>query len=172
VRRALALVAVVVALACCGAQERPEGIVERWLLSLNQGAAGRPEIYANDEVSQQVLPRWQDLDPGELDVIEVGRATCELSMDAPQGPCVDFVPFRIVTVDGDEVEGLAGVEDDRIGSVALPGQMPTLPSEGGPSPHDPIHAAGWLLALAVAGILIACSWALMTAVRRRSRTTG
>jgi hypothetical protein len=38
-----ALAFVVLVLPACASTERPEGLVERWLVSLNQGAAGRPE---------------------------------------------------------------------------------------------------------------------------------
>jgi hypothetical protein len=165
VRRALALVTVMVALGACGQPERPEGIVERWLLSLNQGAAGRPDAYAPGDVSQQVLPRWQGLDPGELDVIEVGRG-------GPGEGEIDQVPFRVVTVEGDELRGLANVEGDRVTAILTTAQTPVgpLPSEGGRSSHDPVHAAGWLAALAVAGTLIASTWGLMALVRRSAPT--
>jgi hypothetical protein len=154
---------VLAALAACTGQERPEGIVERWLLSLNQGAAGRPDAYAPDDVSRQVVPGWEELDPGELDVIEVGRS-------APGEGGIDQVPFRIVTVDGEELIGLANVDDGRVAGILTSAQTPIvpLPSQGGPSGLEPVHAAGWLAALAVAGVLIAGSWVLMTVVRRRS----
>ena len=72
-RRALlvAVVALVALTSACSSEQRPEGITERWLLSLNQGAAGQPDRYAPDEVSEQVVPGWHDLDPGFLDVITV-----------------------------------------------------------------------------------------------------
>jgi hypothetical protein len=154
---------VLAALSACTGQERPEGIVERWLLSLNQGAAGRPDAYAPNDVSRQVLPGWEELDPGELDVIEVGRS-------APGDGGIDQVPFRIVTVDGEELVGLANVDDGRVAGILTAAQTPIvpLPSQGGPSGLEPVHAAGWLAALAVAGVLIAGSWVLMTVVRRRS----
>jgi hypothetical protein len=114
-------------------------------------------------VSQRVLPDWQELDPGELDVIEVGRGG---SGDGG----IEQVPFRVVAIDGDELRGVANVEDGRVTVVLTSSQTPVgpLPSEGGPSAHDPVHAAGWLVALGVAGILIAGSAALMTVIRRRS----
>lgn len=160
-RRALALIAVVAALAACTARERPEGIVERWLLSLNQGAAGRPDVYAPDDVSRRVVPGWDARDPGELDVIEVGRG-------GPGEGGVDQVPFRIVTVDGDELRGLANVDGGRVSGILTSPQTPIspLPSEGGPTGLEPVPAAGWLVALAVSGVLIALSWGLMSAVRR------
>ena len=56
VRRALACVLLALAFTACTQAARPEGVVENWLRSLNQGAAGRPDRYAPDEVSQRVVP--------------------------------------------------------------------------------------------------------------------
>jgi hypothetical protein len=57
VRVTFAIVLGAILAGSCAAQaQRPEGIVERWLVSLNQGAAGRPDLYAPDEVSELVLP--------------------------------------------------------------------------------------------------------------------
>jgi hypothetical protein len=146
-RRALALGLLALALltACAGA-DRPEGVVERWLASLNQGAAGRPELVASDEVSEVVLPDRRDQDPGELDVIEVGHGR-PLSANAAE------VPFRVVRLDGTELERTAivrrGPHGWRIERLEPARADLPLPSEGGP----PIAAAGapwWLGALAVA----------------------
>lgn len=166
-RRAIGVIAVVAALAACGQPERPEGIVERWLLSLNQGAAGRPDAYAPDDVSRQVVPGWQELEPGELDVIEVGRG------GAGEGG-IDQVPFRVVTVDGEDLTGVANVRDGRVVGILTSSQTPVgpLPSEGGPPAHDPVHPAAWVVAVAVAGILIAGAGALMHVVRRRAAPVG
>jgi hypothetical protein len=71
-RLAGAAVLVTGLLAACGHTDRPEGVVERWLVSLNQGSAGRPNQFADRAVSEQILPGWQACDPGALDVIEVG----------------------------------------------------------------------------------------------------
>jgi hypothetical protein len=60
-------------LAGCGHTDRPEGVVERWLIALNQGSAGRPGIYAPELLSQGVLPNWGECEPGAIEVIEVGR---------------------------------------------------------------------------------------------------
>ena len=60
-------------LAGCGHTDRPEGIVERWFTSLNQGSAGRPGQYAPELLSQGVLPNWRQCEPGVIDLIEVGR---------------------------------------------------------------------------------------------------
>ena len=48
-----------VLLAACGGTDRPEGVVERWLDSLNQGKAGQPYKYAAPDVTQKVLPNWR-----------------------------------------------------------------------------------------------------------------
>jgi len=63
-RRFWALAFVVLVLPACASTERPEGLVERWLVSLNQGAAGRPEEYAADDLSEQILPSFRTADPG------------------------------------------------------------------------------------------------------------
>jgi hypothetical protein len=100
-------------------------------------------------------------------VIEVGRG------GTGKGG-IDQVPFRVVTIDGDELKGVANVDGGRVTAVLTTSQTPVgpLPSEGGPSAHDPVHAAGWFVALAVAGILIACTWALMALVRRGSASVS
>jgi hypothetical protein len=56
----------------CAHTDRPEGVVERWLISLNQGSAGRPDQYAPARVSDRILPDRERCDPGALDVVEVG----------------------------------------------------------------------------------------------------
>jgi hypothetical protein len=94
----LAFVALVALTSACTSEQRPEGITERWLLSLNQGPAGRPDRFAPDEVSQQIVPGWQDLDPGHLNVVEVSRPDLT-DGDHPT------VGFRIVTVDGNQTLG-------------------------------------------------------------------
>lgn len=162
-RRALALGLLALALlpACAGA-DRPEGVVERWLISLAQGAAGRPERYAPDAVSEAVLPGWRELDPGQLDVIEVGRGR-SLGADAVE------VPVRVVRLDGTELERAVVVRRGPQG-WRVEGLEPTrtdlpLPSEGGP----PIAAAGapwWLGALAAAIAFGLGAETLMALVRR------
>jgi hypothetical protein len=76
----------------CAAQDRPEGVVERWLISLNQGAAGDPDRFAPDDVSQQVLPGWEECEPNALDVIEVGGGRVERG---PGGVQTAGVPYRV-----------------------------------------------------------------------------
>lgn len=72
-RRLVVVSAVALAvLPACATQDRPEGVVERWLISLNQGPAGEPERFASNDVSELVLPRFDACEPEALDVIEVG----------------------------------------------------------------------------------------------------
>ena len=149
----------------CAARERPEGIVERWLLSLNQGAAGRPDRYAPAGLSQQLVPGWDRLDPGRLDTIEVGAAT-----PAPGTSGASLVPFRIVDVDGGQVAGVATVgaaAPRRVTALQInpapPG--PEGASEGGSS-VERISARGWLAALGVAAILSSLAVGVVVLVRR------
>jgi hypothetical protein len=161
-RLAVVWVLVVLSLSGCAEAERPEGVVERWLISLNQGAAGEPERFAPDRLSELVLPGWRELEPGELDVIEVGlgRATGRASV-----PWVAEVPFRVVTIDGGETIGVA--------LVAPPGARPAiagietgrdpgvpLPSDGGPSLDDD-EGIAWPAAAGVAALLILLTIGLM-----------
>jgi hypothetical protein len=147
----LALGALAIALltpACAGA-ERPAGIVERWLLSLNQGAAGRPDRYAPDAVSEQVVPGWRDLEPGELDAVEIGT---DLPTTTCREPCTE-VAFRMTGLDGTIREGVARVERDpggewrvaavEMGASGLPPGGQGWATEGAP-------AVAWLLTIAVA----------------------
>lgn len=137
----------------CGAQtQRPEGIVERWLVSLNQGAAGRPDLYSPDEISEQVLPGWRELEPGELDEIIIGAdrrtRTCEEH-------CAD-VPFRITDLDGDVTEGIAHVDsisgtDWRVASVHF--GIPGLAPNDGAWATVGASATAWFFATAAAVIL-------------------
>ena len=162
-RRALlvSVVALVALMSSCSSEERPEGITERWLLSLNQGAAGRPDRFAPDEVSQQVVPGWHERDPGYLDVITVEPR--ELIRGAIPGA---FVPYHLVTKDGDEIDGTAHLlqtgDSWRITDVG-PG---TAPTEGG----SPFGAGlpGWPIALAVGALLALAALALLTIVQRRA----
>lgn len=151
-------------LVACAGTDRPEGVVERWLASLNQGAAGRPDRYAPRPTSDAVLPGWRALDPGELDVIEVGRGRA--SSDAAE------VPFRIVRLDGTEVErtAIVGREADgwRIERLEPPREDLPLPSEGGP-PIAAADAPWWLGALAVALAFGFGAEALMRVIGRAAR---
>jgi hypothetical protein len=105
---AFAIVALALCAACTSSTQRPEGVVEEWLLSLNQGAAGDPGRYggaAAEEAAAAVLPDWRTADPGSIDRIQVGG-------DLVWGkfPVVaNAVPFRIETTDGQVIEGVVHV---------------------------------------------------------------
>ncbi len=104
-KRTLALALMTLALLPgCAATHRPEGVVERWLISLNQGAAGAPQDYATEAATNAIAPGWAARDPGAYDVIEIGRA--EQAPDAGVR-----VPFRIVDTEGRASAGVALVQD-------------------------------------------------------------
>jgi len=164
---AVLVLAAVLLPACSAERERPEGIVERWLVALNQGSAGRPQAYASDELSQEVLPRWEDLDPGELDVIEVGRARVDANDLGAD------VPFRVERLDGTTLERVARIErldgapDWRVERLLPPDPALLLPSEGGPA-IGVAEPAWWVGAVAVALGFVLVSAGLMALVRRRT----
>ena len=60
---ALAFTIVILAASSCAAQEHPEGIVERWLLALNQGSAGEPLRYADADVTDALVPECRSAAP-------------------------------------------------------------------------------------------------------------
>jgi hypothetical protein len=97
-RLAVGAVLLLALLPACGGTDRPEGVVERWLISLNQGVAGRPGRYAPSEISNQILPGWQGCDPGALDLTEVGRGVrVANSGPGPANPgSTEAVPYRVV----------------------------------------------------------------------------
>ena len=124
VRRAsfLALIGVILALPACGGRSRPEGVVERWLLALNQGAAGTAGRYADPPTSRLILPGYAASDPGRLEIVEVGAAQrTECSWD---------VPFRVVRVDGREIRGFAIIDNC---PTAYPKPSPRSSSETSPT---------------------------------------
>jgi hypothetical protein len=164
VRRAL-IVAVLVGLMLpgCSSQERPEGIVERWLLALNQGAAGRAGRFAAPTTSRLIVPGYATADPGRLDVIEVGTAE--------RTRCSFDVPFRVVDVDGHETRmfavidlcptasptPIAGVERREV----PPG---VFPSEGGSS-FGTDRAVVWSIAAAIGLAILLIAEVVMKLVR-------
>jgi hypothetical protein len=175
VRRILLVGLVLLGLPSCAAPERPEGIVERWLLALNQGSAGEPLRYADRGVSDAILPGWRSADPAAFDVIEVGRARpCGY-----RGPaaCEAAVPFRAVLADGREIrfDALVGVDrrdgavvPSRVFALTGPAGGLTLPSEGGP----PIGVAGgpaWLAALGIGLAIALVAEVVMRLVRPGAR---
>jgi hypothetical protein len=176
-KRALLLLTVAtLVLPACGGTDRPEGVVERWLISLNQGKAGQPEKYAPDALSQRILPNWQKRDPGDLDVIEVGAGQRFVPPGrASAGEERYVVPFRVKPLDGHEIRGTAELlsirgEPWNIDELlpAEPGLL--VPSEGGrrlgsASTHY------WLAGSGIGALLILLSVLLMSTVGRAARVS-
>lgn len=168
------LVCLLLALTSCAAPERPEGIVERWLLALNQGSAGEPGRYAPESLSQTILPDWRHAEPGHFDVIEVQPAAVRSCSDAVAGDSCEplgrmaSVPFNLETTDG-AVLSFEVTLVERGGTwiaIALePIDHPmTLRDIGWPSTID---LASWLVAIAVGLVVTALATAMMRLVRRR-----
>jgi hypothetical protein len=155
----LVLVAVIAAAPACATAERPEGVVERWLISLNQGAAGHPDRYAPAWASETVVPAWRDLEPGELDLIEVGAAR-----RAPDGAAL--VPFQIEDRNGTVTRAFAVVEE-RDATPRIVGFEPPPDSGPGLDPGFALRSAdgarpvAWLAAFAIAIGLIVLTVGLM-----------
>jgi hypothetical protein len=168
-RPAVALLALV-ALSACAAQERPEGVVERWLFALNQGSAGRPDRYALRNVSDEFFSGWEHHDPGSFDVIEVGHVAGTRS--APDGDVeAVHVPLRVEWTDGTVREGYAEVARSGNGlrvvgwEVDMPLGRGALPSLGGAPVADASFSA-WLAALGAALALLVLAEGSMRLVRR------
>jgi hypothetical protein len=172
-KRALPIVAIALLLAGCSTIERPEGIVERWLLALNQGQAGEPERYASADVSHRILPEYRDVDPGEFDVLEVGRAFvgfCGVALPpadtCPAGVASASVPLRVVRLDGRTFDLEAHLLD-RGGGWRIEGLVDgprNVPSRGG-LPIRGAPAAAWLLAFVASALLIIVSEGAMRLAR-------
>ncbi|MDP9342721.1 MAG: hypothetical protein M3Q23_11660 [Actinomycetota bacterium] len=127
-------------LPACGGTDRPEGVVERWLISLNQGAAGRPSRYAVDAFSERILPGWRGRDPGDLVLIEVGKGELVhrpygIGGKGQSAPEFTVVPLRVERVSGRQFEREAIVAEVRgtLRIVAMGTLEPGLlvPSQGG-----------------------------------------
>jgi hypothetical protein len=168
-RRSLFLLVVVALLVpACRDTDRPEGVVERWLVSLNQGKAGEPDKYASEALSQQILPNWQKRDPGDLDVIEVGRGE-------PSGGPTYVVPFRVQRLDGHELTGIAELVSPIRGPWQVERVLPTdsklpVPSKGGERIGD-ASTVVWLAGAGIAALLILLSMLLMSTVGREARVS-
>jgi hypothetical protein len=152
-------------------------VVERWLVSLNQGKAGEPETYAPDELSQRVLPNWQSREPGDLEVIEVGTGKRFI----PQGgvPPAEkhyLVPYRVTRRDGPKLRGTAELFSVwggpwRVDRLTAPNEGLRVPSEGGERIGDASWAV-WLAGMGIAVALILLSALLMSTVGRRVRVSA
>jgi hypothetical protein len=177
-KRALLLLSLAaLLLPACGGTDRPQGVVERWLISLNQGKAGQPEKYAPDALSQRILPNWRTRDPGDLDVIEVGKGRTtptSRAFQVPHSPSF-LVPYRIKRLDGPTDSGVAGLLRMAKGGWMVSALFPPspslrVPSEGG----DSLGGASpvvWVAALTVALLLVLGSIALMSTVGREARVS-
>jgi hypothetical protein len=172
VKRALLLLSLAALLSpACGGTDRPEGLVERWLISLNQGKAGRPEKYAADPLSQRILPNWRTRDPGDLDVIEVGKGR---PFDVEHA--LYDVPFQVKRASGTEISMIA-----RLASFDAPPERVTellpnytglrLPSQGGERIGD-ASAVVWLIGIGIAFALILLSVLLMSTVGREAKVSS
>jgi len=144
-----------VALAACSQPPRPEGVVQRWLVSLNQGSAGRPDRWADAAVTATAAP-WWPAEPDHIDAMDVGTADGQA------------VPFRIETTDGTVTTGIATVgtrttadgTEPYVASVTM-GDVPVEPHPlGGLSGGELAAAAGVGIALALAAV------GVLTLVRR------
>jgi hypothetical protein len=176
-RRGSAIAMMTVALlGSCASSERPEGVVERWLLSLNQGAAGVPDRFGGEPATAAataVLPDWRTREPGSLDRVEVGAA----AVSGPAGFREARTPFRIETTDGDVISGTAiaaecgsdpatggdawCVRDVRLGGAGPP---------AGSTWSAGAEASDWARASAAALILSGSAVALVGVVSKRSRS--
>lgn len=172
-KRVLAAALLLSMLAGCSSQERPEGIVERWLLALNQGGAGEPLRYADVDVTEALVPEWRSAEPGTFDVIEVGKG-----VPCGRGPigCETKVPFRVEFVDGRQLHmhafvvggpSPAGVRR-RVGAIGSRDETLRLPSEGG-APIGNADVPGWLIAAGVGLAIVIVGEALMRLARSRAR---
>jgi hypothetical protein len=171
------LVAFALLLPACGDTDRPEGVVERWLISLNQGKAGEPGKYAPDELSQRILPNWQRRDPGDLDVIEVGRGDTASSPEHRLPPGRRYlVPYRVTRLDGQEMKGVVELVSPHAEPWLVEELLPAdprlrVPSQGGRRIGG-ASIAVWLAGLGIAGLLILAAAALMSTVGRQARVSG
>lgn len=95
----LALAAV--AASCSTSDQRPEGIVERWIVSMNQGVAGEPWRWADDDATARVSPTWDTNEPGSIDSFSLGSARAEGDGFV--------VPFTLERTDGRVASGDAVV---------------------------------------------------------------
>jgi hypothetical protein len=161
-RRLLLIAVLASVLGACGA-DRPEGIVERWLVSLNQGEIGEPERHAEPSVTLEIAPaeRTEEI----FDVIEVGNGVTE------EGEAT--VPYRLVTTEGEEMLATAGLArvSGRWRVVEIGPADPELlvPSQGG-SPIGRASTTIWLGSLGLAVVLTILSAVAMTLAGGKPQT--
>ena len=165
IRRSFAVL-VALSIVACSASERPEGIVERWLTSMNQGEAGAPDRYANDDVTAQVAPTWDMNDPGWIDEIVVGGAE-----EGAGG--ASLVPFRLVPLEGHPISGVATVAPRALADgstqpvVAEVSIQEVPPQEGGWQAG--MDTAAWFLAIAIGALIATVALAVVGLVDRGVR---
>lgn len=168
-RAGLLAALVLMLLPACGNTDRPEGVVERWLVSLNQGAAGRPQQYAPERLSQQILPHWATRDPGQLDVIEVGKGRLDDRQSVSARPITYFVPYRVKRLNGPTLSGVAVLTKTSDGWLVAnlwpPQPGLSVPTAGGERIGN-ASLALWLASLGVAFVFVVVSWALMSTFGR------
>jgi len=156
----------------CASQERSEGVVERWLLSLNQGAAGQPGRFGGapaEAAADAVLPGWRTLDPGTLDEIEVGSASLRRNGSAQD------VPFRLRTTDGRVIEGSVTTSSCDGGAAADLGghrciaraRLAPIGANLSGSWSAGAGASAWIVALVFAAVFSAIAVGTVGLVRRR-----
>ena len=192
-RRAVAVAALLAAiLSSCGTHDRPEGAVEDWLLSLNQGAAGRPNAIARREISSRIFAGWHRCDPGALEAVEVGRGFSAGGRT--------YVPYRVEFADDIDpgcrtvgrgsgpLHGVAvlmprrgrwrivGLQDAararrvcRLRHDESCGTLLSVPSEGGWRGGS-ASAVAWLGAMGIAVLLIVGTTAVMRRMPRPAFT--
>jgi hypothetical protein len=144
-------------LGACGGTDRPEGVVERWLISLNQGKAGEPEKFAPAALSERILPHWETRDPGDLDVIEVGKGRRGDLAFGTFSTETWRVPFRVERASGVSIAGTAVTQKLRVGwrvtTLRVGDHSLLVPSEGG-ARIGSASAGTWAIAVAISAILM------------------
>ncbi len=160
----IAILALTVA-ACATTDQRPEGIVERWIVSMNQGPAGEPWRWADDYATSEVSPTWDTDEPGAIDSFSLGAARAE-----GDAYVVAFTLERLDgrVVSGDAVVAWRSLPDETTEPVVIEVRLgePTGPTgrweEGSPT-------VAWAIALALALVLASISVLGVRLVERRSR---
>jgi hypothetical protein len=161
-RQLAVLPVLLLSLVACSQQERPEGVVERWLVSLNQGPAGEPGLWAEERATREVTSWFDNSEPGQLDSIVIGQV-----FNVTDGG--RLVQFSITTIDGETRSGEAllvhrsGEEGStRIITAANPTDAAVTSSgwSGNAS------TGSWLLALLLGAALAAAAVGLVMLVKR------
>jgi len=160
---ALAVVAML-AVPACASDERPEGVVERWLASVDQAEAGRPERWTvRPLLTDDFFPEITE--PGAFDEIRVGDAQ-QVGTPKP-GYRVPFsgtlvVGGRVIAFWGYAIvrEGPDGL---RIARFATPPGFPPTGAQDAftASTRETTPVGAWVIALVVAAALVGVEVLLM-----------